>query len=91
MDLPYVCEFCGRDTKRVFRMDVSDDEGDEGKPHSLMMVCIECRDQIVEVAGLMADSADQEIDLDLRSGDLVTNDDELRRGWERLAARRRRW
>jgi hypothetical protein len=92
-DLPYVCEFCHAPTRKISRMDVSDDTmgEDEPKTQALMFVCATCKDLIVDLATELAQTDDPDVHMDFVAGTLHTSSEELRTMWEALRARRRRW
>ena len=90
LDLPYVCEFCYASTRKINRMDVSDDEVSPG-PRSLLFVCGTCRDKIMELACALAECDDENLHIDFQADELETHSEELVQLWNALRARRKRF
>ena len=90
LELPYVCEFCHAPTKVINWMDVSEPD-EEMVPADLMMVCVTCKDVILQLADAINACDDDELQFDLQADEIFTHDSELRRVWDLLRARRRRF
>ncbi len=91
LNLPYVCEFCHAPTRRIARMDVSDDLDEEPSAATLMFVCHTCKQHIIDVARELAVTDDDDVHFDFMAGELDTSSEKLRTMWQSLNARRRRF